>query len=271
MPGTLYIVATPIGNLEDITLRALRVLKEADLIAAEDTRQTKKLVARYDIATPLTSYYDAVEGEKAAQLAKQLERGKNIALVSDAGTPTLSDPGFRLIQAAITAGASVVPVPGPSALLAVLSASGLPTDRFVFEGFLPGKRHERREKLRTLAAETRTLVFYEAPHRIRPFLREAFGALPGRECVVGREITKRFESIGPVTDPEQVPERGEFVVLFGPPPAQPAEAMTPEAARARVASLVESGVEEKEALRQVARDMGVPRREIYAIVKGKNA
>src|SRR5690349_9562885 len=136
MAGILYIVATPIGNLDDITLRALRMLKEVDLIAAEDTRHTKKLLAHYNIATRLTSYYDEVEGEKAAQLAKELERGKNIALVSDAGTPTLSDPGFRLVQAAIGAGAAVVPVPGPSALLAVLSASGLPTDRFAFEGFL---------------------------------------------------------------------------------------------------------------------------------------
>src|SRR5256885_1035018 len=172
MAGTLYIVATPIGNLEDITLRALRVLKEADLIAAEDTRHTKKLLAHYNIATRLTSYYDEVEGEKAAQLVQQLEAGKNIALVSDAGTPTLSDPGFRLIQAALRAGAALVPVPGPSALLAVLSAAGLATDRFAFEGFLPAKRRERRAKLQALALETRTLAFYEAPHRIKETLAD---------------------------------------------------------------------------------------------------
>jgi 16S rRNA (cytidine1402-2'-O)-methyltransferase len=193
MPGILYIVATPIGNLDDITLRALRVLKEADLIAAEDTRHTKKLLAHYDIATHLTSYYDEIEGEKAALLVKQLESGKNIALVSDAGTPTLSDPGFRLVQAAICAGVSVVPVPGPSALLAVLSASGLPTDRFVFEGFLPAKRGERREKLQALAAEKRTLVFYEAPHRIKDALADMLDIFGDRAAAIGREVTKLHE------------------------------------------------------------------------------
>jgi len=193
MPGTLYIVATPIGNLEDISLRALRVLKEADLIAAEDTRRTKKLLARYDISTPLTSYYDEIEREKAAELVKQLENGKNIALVSDAGTPTLSDPGFRLVREAIRAGAPVVPVPGASALLAVLSASGLPTDRFVFEGFLPTKRRERREKLQEVAQEPRTLVFYEAPHRLRDTLSDMLEIFGDREAVFGREVTKAYE------------------------------------------------------------------------------
>jgi len=193
MPGTLYIVATPIGNLEDITLRALRVLKETDLIAAEDTRRTKKLLAHYHISTPLTSYYDEIEREKAVELVKQLEKGKNIALVSDAGTPTLSDPGFRLVRAAIRAGAPVVPVPGASALLAVLSASGLPTDRFGFEGFLPAKRRERREKLQGVAQEPRTLVFYEAPHRLRDTLADMLEILGDREAVFGREVTKAYE------------------------------------------------------------------------------
>jgi 16S rRNA (cytidine1402-2'-O)-methyltransferase len=166
MPGTLYIVATPIGNLEDVTQRAIRVLKEVDLIAAEDTRHTRKLLAHYGIATKLDSYYDEVETKKAPLLVKELKNGKSIALVSDAGTPTRSDPGFRLVREAVLAGVSVIPVPGPSALLAVLSVSGLPTDRFVFEGFLPGKKRERRERLQRLRLEGRTLVFYEAPQRL---------------------------------------------------------------------------------------------------------
>jgi len=211
MSGTLYIVATPIGNLEDITLRAVGVLKEVDVIAAEDTRHTKKLLTHYNIATRLTSYYDEIEAEKAAELVKELKRGKNIALVSDAGTPTLSDPGFRLVQAAIGAGASVVPVPGPSALLAVLSASGLATDRFAFEGFLPAKRRERREKLQALAAETRTLAFYEAPHRIRDTLADMLELFGDRAAVVGREVTKLHEEFirGRLSDALAAFERNE--------------------------------------------------------------
>lgn len=193
MAGTLYIVATPIGNLEDITLRALNVLKEVDLIAAEDTRHTQALLSRYDIRTPLTSYHEHNERAKAPLLVARLRQGESIALVSDAGTPTLSDPGFRLVREAIQAGVRVVPLPGASALTAVLSAAGLPTDRFVFEGFLPAKKGQRRKSLRGLEGERRTLVFFEAPHRVKESLRDLWEVLGDREVVVAREVTKLHE------------------------------------------------------------------------------
>ena len=193
MSGTLYIVATPIGNLEDITLRALRVLKDVDLIAAEDTRHTQILLRHFGIRTPLTSYHEHNERTKARQLIERLKQGKNVALVSDAGTPAISDPGFRLIVEAIQAKVSVVPLPGASALTAVLSAGGLPTDRFVFEGFLPVKQKERRERIQTLRAETRTLVVYEAPHRLQETLADMRAILGDREIVLAREVSKVHE------------------------------------------------------------------------------
>jgi 16S rRNA (cytidine1402-2'-O)-methyltransferase len=193
MAGVLYIVATPIGNLEDITLRALRVLKEADLIAAEDTRHTRILLSHYDIRTPLTSYHEHNEKTQAPRLVERLLRGEKIALVSDAGTPAIADPGYRLIVEAVGAGVQVIPLPGPSALAAVLSASGLPTDRFVFEGFLPAKKHERETKLRELRDESRTLIFYEAPHRLRESLADMRRILGDRETVLAREVSKVHE------------------------------------------------------------------------------
>ena len=193
MPGILYIVATPIGNLEDITFRALRVLREVDVIAAEDTRHTQILLSHHDIHTPLTSYHEHNEKTKAQELVTRLARGKNIALVSDAGTPAISDPGFRLVVQAIRAGVRIIPIPGASALTAVLSATGLPTDRFVFEGFLPAKKKLRRERLQTLRDETRTLIFYEAPHRLKDTLDDIHELLGNREAVLAREVTKIHE------------------------------------------------------------------------------
>jgi 16S rRNA (cytidine1402-2'-O)-methyltransferase len=193
MPGILYIVATPIGNLEDMTLRGVRTLGEADLIAAEDTRHTQILLNHYGIRTPLTSYHEHNERTKARQLIERLERGQSVALVSDAGTPAISDPGYRLIVAAIAAGIRVTPVPGVSAVTAVLSASGLPTDRFVFEGFLPAKKNERRARLQSLSSETRTLVFYEAPHRLTESLEDLCEILGDREAVLAREVSKIHE------------------------------------------------------------------------------
>jgi len=193
--GVLYVVATPIGNLEDITLRALRILKEVDLIAAEDTRHTRKLLTHYGISTPLTSYYDQIESEKALALIEQLQTGKNIALVSDAGTPGISDPGYRLLRGAWEAGVSIVPIPGASTLTALLSVGGLPTDKFVFEGFLPAKQGQRQKALERLKQEGRTLVFFESPHRLLDMLEDLEHILGDRQVVIGRELTKMFEEL----------------------------------------------------------------------------
>jgi 16S rRNA (cytidine1402-2'-O)-methyltransferase len=193
MAGVLYVVATPIGNLEDISLRALRILKEVDLIAAEDTRHTRILLSHYDIRTPLTSYHEHNEKSQAPRLVERLQRGENIAVVSDAGTPAISDPGFRLIVEALRAGIRVTPLPGPSAAATVLSASGLPSDRFVFEGFLPSKAQERATHLNALRNETRSVVFYEAPHRLKESLIDMRRVFGNREIVIGREVSKLHE------------------------------------------------------------------------------
>ncbi len=192
-PSTLFLVATPIGNLEDITLRALRVLREADLIAAEDTRHTAKLLAHYDIHTKTTSFYEQVEREKTPRLLEHLASGRSLALVSDAGTPGISDPGYRLTRAAITAGIRVEAVPGASAVFAALVPSGLPTDAFSFVGFPPPKAKAREGWLRDLAGRRETLVFFEAPHRIRATLEAVLSVLGDREVSVGRELTKLHE------------------------------------------------------------------------------
>ncbi|NTW67245.1 MAG: 16S rRNA (cytidine(1402)-2'-O)-methyltransferase, partial [Nitrospirae bacterium] len=191
--GVLYIVATPIGNLEDITLRAIRVLKEADAIAAEDTRHTQKLLSKFDIHTPLTSYHDHNKEEKAPVLVSRLLEGKSIALVSDAGTPGISDPGYFLINLAVDQNIPVVPIPGATAAIAALSVSGLPTDQFVFEGFLPSKHTARLKRLEDLKTEKRTLVFYEAPHRIIAAIEDIRNILGDRKAVVTRELTKVHE------------------------------------------------------------------------------
>ncbi len=273
MAGNLYIVATPIGNLEDISLRALRILKEVDVIAAEDTRRTKKLLAHYHIATPLTSYYDEIERGKAVELVKQLENGKNIALVSDAGTPTLSDPGFRLVREAIRAGAPVVPVPGASALLAVLSASGLPTDRFVFEGFLPAKRRERREKLQGVAQEPRTLVFYEAPHRLRDTLADMLEILGDREAVFGREVTKAYEEFvrgslrEAIAAVERKEPRGEITLAVA---GFAGETSSIDAKiEDEVANLLKRGLRVKEIAEILGEKFDYPKKDIYRMVLEK--
>jgi 16S rRNA (cytidine1402-2'-O)-methyltransferase len=195
MPGILYIVATPIGNLEDITLRALRVLKEVDCIAAEDTRHTKKLLNHFDIHTPLVSYHEHNERTAASALVERLHGGESIALVCDAGTPAISDPGYRLTAAAVAARIQVTPVPGPAAFVAALSIAGLPTDRFAFEGFLPEKRERRKERLRMLRDEPRTLIFYEAPHRLKDALADMEKIFGDRAIVVARELSKLHEEV----------------------------------------------------------------------------
>jgi len=195
MGGTLYVVATPIGNLEDVTLRALRVLKEVDVIACEDTRRTRALLAHFDIHTPTVSYFEHNKLTRGPQLLRQLGEGRSVALVTDAGTPGISDPGFMLVRDARAAGIPVVPIPGPAAVAAVLSAAGVPADRFVFEGFLPIKPGRRVNRLTALRELDTTIVLYESPHRILATL-EAIAAVFGeREIVVGRELTKQFEEI----------------------------------------------------------------------------
>jgi len=270
--GTLFVVATPIGNLEDITLRALRVLKEADLIAAEDTRVTRKLLAHFDIHTPLTSYHQHTEARKVEWIVEQVAEGRRVALVSDAGTPGISDPGDELITACIEAGLDVVVIPGPSAVIAALVASGLPTRRFAFEGFLPRAAGERRARLEALRAEERTLLFYEAPSRVLATLEAICQVLGDRRVAVAREMTKRFEEVvrGRASEVlehfREHPPQGEFVLVVGgatpgeaPPPAEPA--VSPEE---DVAERVAAGMSERDAIRAVATERHLPRREVYA-------
>jgi 16S rRNA (cytidine1402-2'-O)-methyltransferase len=191
----LYIVSTPIGNLEDITLRALRILKEVDLVAAEDTRHTSHLLKHYDIHTPLTSYFEGNELKKKEFILSKLKHGDRIALVSDAGTPGISDPGFRLIQLAIENQIPVVPIPGPSALISALSIAGLPTDAFLFKGFLPHKSKKRQDLLKQLKEVRETLIFYESPHRLAETLKDILETLGDREMVLTRELTKVYEEV----------------------------------------------------------------------------
>ncbi len=195
MTGTLYIIGTPIGNLEDITYRAIRLLKEVSVIAAEDTRHTKTLLLHYEINTPLTSYHDFNKEEKTAVLISRLKEGESIALVSDAGTPTISDPGYFLIHQASLAGILISPIPGPTAAISALSISGLPTDRFSFEGFLPRKKGARAKRLTAFLLDSRTIIFYESPYRILALLEEIDQILGKRRVVLCREMTKKFEEI----------------------------------------------------------------------------
>jgi 16S rRNA (cytidine1402-2'-O)-methyltransferase len=217
--GTLFLVATPIGNLEDITYRAVRVLGSVDLIAAEDTRKTKILLDHYNINRPMMSYYSYNEKERAPQLIKKLLSGQSIALVSDAGTPGISDPAFHIVQQALENEISIIPIPGPTAFISALIVSGLPTDRFVFEGFLPLKKG-RKTKFESMKLESRTIILYESPHRILKTLNEIQVYLGNRKVVVARELTKKFEEIvrGPIqsvlSELEKKEPRGEYVVIL---------------------------------------------------------
>lgn len=219
-PGTLYLVATPIGNLEDITLRALRTLREADLVAAEDTRHTGLLLKHFEIDKPMQSYFQFNEARRAAEIIARLARGEKVALVSDAGSPGISDPGERVVRAAIQAGFRVEPVPGPSALIGALTASGLPADEFHFVGFLPHKSGQRRKRLEQLARLPGTLVLYESPYRIGKLLAELEELIPERTVVLARELTKKFEEFLRGKPAELLarfasrPAKGEFVVMI---------------------------------------------------------
>jgi 16S rRNA (cytidine1402-2'-O)-methyltransferase len=270
--GALYIVSTPIGNLEDITQRALRVLGEVDLIACEDTRHTRKLLTHYGINTPTISYHEHNERERAAELLARLQQGENIAVVSDAGTPGINDPGFRIVQLAIENDARVISLPGPSAFVTALVASGLATDEFFFGGFLPARTNARRSRLAELRSLPATLIFYEAPHRIAVALQDAHDILGERTAVVARELTKLHEEFARGRLSELAARfatgegaRGEIVLIIDRAVIE-AESGTNESTPG-VASLVDrfesEGSDHRTALKKAARELGIPRAEAY--------
>jgi 16S rRNA (cytidine1402-2'-O)-methyltransferase len=267
MSGILFVVATPIGNLEDITFRAIRVLKEVNWIACEDTRQTRKLLEHYSIETPQISYHEHNEMERAKDLCSRLLAGESGALVSDAGVPLISDPGYRLVHSAVAAGVPVQPVPGPSAVLAALSASGLPTDSFHFAGFLPSKPGQRVHALEALRDETATLIFYEAPHRLLEALTDIQSVLGERDVVVAREITKVHEEFAHGTVSEILASfagrdavKGEITILV-------AKATRPKADNRPIEEAVEehirAGKSRMEAMKAVAKARGLSKRDVY--------
>jgi len=266
--GTLYIVSTPIGNLEDITFRAIRVLKEADLVAAEDTRHTRHLLDRYQIDTQLTSYHDHNKEEKAPILVARLLEGKSVALVSDAGTPGISDPGYFLINLAIDQKIPVIPIPGATAAIAALSVSGMPTDRFVFEGFLPAKHLARLKRLRELAEEERTIVFYEAPHKIIRAVEDMIEVFGDRRVVITRELTKIHEETIRGTFSECLKRlhegsiKGEFtVIVHG--AATELKMQDIDTAEYLKNLILHRGLSRKEAVSVAAEELGLPKKEVY--------
>jgi 16S rRNA (cytidine1402-2'-O)-methyltransferase len=269
---TLYLVATPIGNLEDITLRALRLLKEVDLILAEDTRHSRKLLNHFAITTPLESYHQHSGPKRVHVIVEQLVQGKTMALVSDAGTPAVSDPGLELVQACIAQNIPVVALPGANAVLSALIISGLPTDRFVFEGFLYDSQAKRREQITAWKTEPRTIVFYEAPHRLRKTLAELLTMLdPQRPLVWTRELTKIHEQIGRGSLQEvqhyfqEHEPKGEFtLVLAGITEHQPRD-LSDETLAQELKRLLKAGQSPSEAARLLAEETGLPRRRIYRL------
>ncbi len=278
--GKLYVVGTPIGNLEDITLRAIRILKEVDLIACEDTRRTQKLLNAYKIQTPSISYHEHNEMTRAPELVIQMEEGSSIALVSDAGMPVVSDPGFRLVHLAVRHSIPVIPVPGASAFVAALAASGLPVDKFRFLGFLPSRKGERRRALEEMKDATRTLVFYESPHRLIEMLKDAREILGEREVVIAREVTKVHEDFlrGTIASAleslKRRPVKGEITLMIGPHAesdaaegAMPARSIISE----MQAVMAARKVDERTALKIVARERGVSKSEAYRILQAEKS
>ncbi len=277
MKGKLYLCATPIGNLEDITFRVLRTLKEADLIAAEDTRNSRKLLNHFEIKTPMTSYHEYNKYEKGRWLVRQMEEGKQVALITDAGTPGISDPGEELVAMCWEAGIETTSIPGPAACITALTVSGLPTRRFSFEAFLPQDKKQRQEVLEELKKDTRTLILYEAPHRLVKTLEELLKELGNRKITVCRELTKKHETLFK-TDLEKALDwyrenspKGECVlVLEGKSREEIKEEERSKWEDMSVPEHVEfylkQGMEKKEAMKQVAKDRGVSKREIYGVL-----
>ncbi|MDB9447572.1 16S rRNA (cytidine(1402)-2'-O)-methyltransferase [Anabaena sp. CS-542/02] len=270
-PGTLYIVATPIGNLEDMTFRGVRILQTVNLIAAEDTRHTGKLLQHFQIKTPQISYHEHNRQSRIPELLEYMANGQAIALVSDAGMPGISDPGYELVIACIDAGITVVPIPGASAVITALSAAGLPTDRFVFEGFLPAKAAKRREYLESLQTESRTLIFYESPYRLQESLQDLATVWGGdRQIVLARELTKLYEEFWRGTIAEAIAHysqrepQGEYtLVLAGNPPVHPQ--LTEEQLKAELLQIMTQGISRSQASRQLAKITSLPRRQLYQL------
>jgi 16S rRNA (cytidine1402-2'-O)-methyltransferase len=274
MSGTLYLVATPIGNLEDITHRAVRVLREVDLIACEDTRHTRRLLDHYGITKPVTSYHEHNETARAEELVAKLAEGTSVALVSDAGMPLVSDPGYRVVAAAVGAGIAVVPVPGASAVVTALAASGLPTDSFYFGGFLPPKSGQRARALEAVREQTATLVFYDAPHRILDTLEDVEKILGARHVVVARELTKVHEEFlrGPVGEVRAILAsrasiKGEITLLIGKAQEPPND---PTSIEDSVEACERAGMSRMDAIKEVARKRGLSKREVYRQIQTGN-
>jgi len=270
MPGTLFIVATPIGNLADITYRAVKVLSEADVIACEDTRHTRKLLQHFGITTRTISYHEHNEKERSDKLIATLQEGKNVAVVSDAGTPSISDPGFRLVRSAIDAHIPVVPIPGPSALITALVAAGVATDEFFFGGFLPARTNARQVKLRELASIPATLIFYEAPHRLAATLQDAVAILGEREAVVARELTKLHEEIrrGRLSELaahySNEDARGEIVLIIDRKVLISSDIEPSSVSIGEVVAKYEAeGIDHRAALKKAARELGLSRAAAY--------
>ncbi|MDJ0795622.1 MAG: 16S rRNA (cytidine(1402)-2'-O)-methyltransferase [Calothrix sp. MO_167.B12] len=272
-PGTLYIVGTPIGNLEDMTFRGVRILQGVDLIAAEDTRHTGKLLQHFQIQTPQVSYHDHNRRSRIPELVEKLQIGQAIALVTDAGMPGISDPGYELVKACIDEGISVVPIPGASAVITALSAAGLPTDRFVFEGFLPAKATQRRQQLELLKIESRTLVFYESPHRLKGTLQD-LGEILGdqRQIVMARELTKFYEQFWRGTiaaalayyqEGEREPQGEYTLVVAGAIPNQ--TQLSETELKAELAQMISQGISRSQASRELAKITSLPRRQLYQL------
>lgn len=274
MLGTLFLVATPIGNLQDMTFRAVEVLKSVDVIACEDTRHTRKLLNAFEITAKLISYHEHNEGDRADELGRMLTEGRSVAVVSDAGTPGISDPGFRIVQKAMDLGAKIVPVPGAVAFVIAVIASGLPTDSIYFGGFLPSKTGDRKKRLREVANVPATLVFYETPHRIPAALRDALDILGDRKATVARELTKLHEEFlrGRLSELERQlskePFRGEMVLIVD----RQGEELTDDpdlSVSDRLSQLEAEGFDQKAALKMIAKERGVGKSEIYRLLQSE--